>query len=90
MDPAGAAEYGRNGERLSGEIDTLFEGLGLELAPLRGKPVFVYHPAFGYFLDEFGIEQVAVQRERGAPARGGQVSSGLLPPSSASGRTLQR
>jgi hypothetical protein len=28
--------------------------------------------------------------ESGVPVRGGQVSSGLLPPSSASGRTLQR
>jgi zinc transport system substrate-binding protein len=31
------------------------------LAPLRGKIVFVYHPACGYFLDEFGIIQEAVE-----------------------------
>jgi zinc transport system substrate-binding protein len=32
-----------------------------ELAPLKGQRVYVYHPAFGYFLDEFGIIQEAVE-----------------------------
>ncbi len=31
------------------------------LAPLSGSKVFVYHPAFGYFLDMFNITQVAVE-----------------------------
>ncbi|MDR3342873.1 MAG: zinc ABC transporter substrate-binding protein, partial [Treponema sp.] len=32
-----------------------------ELSPLKGKTVFVYHPSFGYFLDEFGMVQAAVE-----------------------------
>ena len=43
------------------DIDEAFDALSKSLAPLRGKSVFVYHPAFGYFLDEFGIKQVAVE-----------------------------
>ena len=43
------------------EINIVFDELGTELAPLRGKSVFVYHPSFGYFLDSFGIVQEAVE-----------------------------
>jgi len=43
------------------KIDTVFEELEISLAPLRGKSVFVYHPSFGYFFDEFGIKQEAVE-----------------------------
>ncbi|MCL2196717.1 MAG: zinc ABC transporter substrate-binding protein [Treponema sp.] len=43
------------------KIDSIFDELQIELAPLKGKSVFVYHPSFGYFLDEFGIIQEAVE-----------------------------
>jgi len=42
-------------------VDSVFDELGITLAPLKGKSVFVYHPSFGYFLDEFGIIQEAVE-----------------------------
>lgn len=40
--------------RLDARIATL-------LAPYRGRPIFVFHPAFGYFADSYGLEQVAVE-----------------------------
>jgi len=43
------------------EIYFVFAGLMDDLAPLKGKSVFVYHPSFGYFLDAFGIRQEAVE-----------------------------
>ena len=43
------------------EIENVFEELRIVLAPLNGKSIFVYHPSFGYFLDEFGIKQEAVE-----------------------------
>jgi zinc transport system substrate-binding protein len=61
IDPAGAALFTANHGRFVAEIDGVFEGLARDLAPLAGSPVFVYHPAFGYFLDEFGIIQEAVE-----------------------------
>jgi zinc transport system substrate-binding protein len=60
-DPGGAAVYEQNCGALIGDIDAEFGALRAELASLRGKTVFVYHPAFGYFLDEFGIFQEAVE-----------------------------
>jgi len=46
---------------LISEIEDTFDELRDILAPLQGKSVFVYHPSFGYFLDEFGINQEAVE-----------------------------
>ena len=61
IDPAGAQLYETNYQTLVSEIDAVFTALSDSLAPLYGETVFVYHPAFGYFLDEFGIYQEAVE-----------------------------
>jgi zinc transport system substrate-binding protein len=61
IDPAGEQQYTENFEMLVLDIDAEFDVLHSELAPLRGSNVFVYHPSFGYFLDEFGISQQAVE-----------------------------
>jgi zinc transport system substrate-binding protein len=61
LDPAGAGFYAENCNSLMREIDAEFDVLCRDLAPLRGTNIFVYHPSFGYFLDEFGINQQAVE-----------------------------
>jgi len=60
-DPNGAALYRSNYNAYVKEIDSMYAKLKTELAPLAGENVFVYHPAFGYFFDMFGINQVAVE-----------------------------
>ncbi len=37
------------------------------LAPLRGRRFYVFHPAFGYFAQSYGLEQVAVEEEGKEP-----------------------
>jgi zinc transport system substrate-binding protein len=49
-------------------IDSEFDKLKITLAPLKSRSVFVYHPSFGYFLDEFGINQEAVEAGGKEPA----------------------
>jgi zinc transport system substrate-binding protein len=61
IDETGASRYGDHYTSLVRDIDAEFGRLSGELAPLRGKVVFVYHPSFGYFLDEFGIIQEAIE-----------------------------
>ncbi|MFP3042135.1 zinc ABC transporter substrate-binding protein [Treponema primitia] len=61
MDTDGESLYRNNYRELTGDMDQEFGALREKLSPLRGKIVFVYHPAFGYFLDEFGIIQEAVE-----------------------------
>jgi zinc transport system substrate-binding protein len=61
IDSTGEASYRKNYQALISDMDQEFGALREKLSPQRGKVVFVYHPAFGYFLDEFGIIQRAVE-----------------------------
>lgn len=59
--PTQVAELHERYEEMVAEIETVFSQLSEQLAPLRGRTIFVYHPAFGYFFDDFGIIQEAVE-----------------------------
>ena len=61
VDSANEEYYRQQCETLVRLIDDEFDKLKVDLAPLYGKRVFVYHPSFGYFLDEFNIFQEAVE-----------------------------
>ncbi|MDC7244511.1 MAG: zinc ABC transporter substrate-binding protein [Sphaerochaetaceae bacterium] len=61
IDAENASVYKENAAEFITEIEQLFAQLRKDLAPLSGSTVFVYHPAFGYFLDEFNISQEAVE-----------------------------
>ena len=61
IDSENEAHYKQNYDALVDLIDKEFDKLKIDLAPLYGKSVFVYHPSFGYFLDEFNIFQEAVE-----------------------------
>ena len=50
-----------NYKKLIEDIDVTFLSLKEQLAPLAGRKVFVYHPSFGYFFDEFDLIQEAVE-----------------------------
>jgi len=60
-DPAGTEVYKKNYDAYLKEIDAVYNSLRTKLEPLAGSKVFVYHPAFGYFLDMFNITQEAVE-----------------------------
>lgn len=59
--PQQAPFYDANYTKLVAEIDQVFNQLDQDLAGLRGTKVFVFHPSFGYFFDEFGIQQEAIE-----------------------------
>lgn len=61
LDPGHAAEYGANLAELVDELDALDAEIAEALAPIRGRTIYVFHPAFGYFADAYGLEQVAVE-----------------------------
>ncbi len=61
LDPAGESEYRANAERFISELRQVRSRIAEVLAPLRGGVLLVYHPAFGYFADEFGLKQVPVE-----------------------------
>ena len=61
IDPANAERYEANLETLRGELEALDEELTEMLEPWDGRTIYVFHPAWGYFCDAYGLEQVAIE-----------------------------
>jgi zinc transport system substrate-binding protein len=59
--------YRQNLAALVKKLDRLDDRVRRKLAPLRGKTFFVYHPAWGYFADEYGLRQVPIEIEGKEP-----------------------
>ncbi len=60
-DPSHAAEFERNLAALLADLDQVHARITQRLASFKGRAFFVFHPAFGYFADAYGLEQVAVE-----------------------------
>ncbi len=56
--PAAADKLHANAERLNRRIDALTAELDDELQPLKGKPFVVFHDAYQYFENRFGLDAV--------------------------------
>ena len=61
LDPAHAAEYAKNLQALQAELDALDKRLTAELGPFKGTAFYVYHPAFGYFAEAYGLKERPVE-----------------------------
>lgn len=48
LDPAHATEYAQNYYQLAADLDQLDQDLRTAFAPIQGRTILVYHPAFGY------------------------------------------
>jgi zinc transport system substrate-binding protein len=68
VDPAHAGDYAQNLADLDAEIDALHARIARTLSPYRGQSFYVFHPAFGYFGDAYGLRQEAVELEGKSPA----------------------
>jgi zinc transport system substrate-binding protein len=62
LDPSHGAEYEVNCRAFEADLDRVDAKIAAALAPLRGREFYVYHPAFGYFADAYGLKQVAVEQ----------------------------
>jgi zinc transport system substrate-binding protein len=65
--PAKADYFKKNLNALDDEMTKLEDKLKLQLKPFKGRTFFVFHPAFGYFADEFGMKQEAVEVDGKSP-----------------------
>jgi len=66
LDPAHAAEYRANLERFLKDIDRLDKEIRARLK--GGRHAFlVYHPSWGYFARQYGLEQIAIEAEGKEP-----------------------
>ena len=60
LDPTNAARYQTNLAAFTLRVATLDKALKAELAPLAGKPYFVFHEAFDYFESRYGLKHAGV------------------------------
>lgn len=65
--PASADTIRQRLAALERELDALDASLRTTLAPCRGKALFVFHPAWGYFADAYGLRQVAIEHDGKPP-----------------------
>ncbi|AUM67478.1 zinc ABC transporter substrate-binding protein ZnuA [Pseudomonas bijieensis] len=59
-DPANAARYQSNLKGFNQRLDALDTRLKARLAGVAGKPYFVFHEAFDYFEDNYGLKHAGV------------------------------
>jgi zinc transport system substrate-binding protein len=65
--PDRADQFVANLESFLLELDKITDELKSVLAPLKGKTMLVFHPAFGYFADRFGLVQESIEIEGKEP-----------------------
>jgi zinc transport system substrate-binding protein len=76
VDSANTGLYESNYRDLVDELERLDEELTELLAPLKGTEIVVYHPAYGYFAEAYGLKQVAI--EKGGVPPGSKHLASLL------------
>lgn len=67
-DPEHAEEYRRNLEAFQADLDALDRELEETLGPLAGQKIYVYHPAYGYLAEDYGLVQEPVEIEGKQPS----------------------
>ncbi len=67
IDPDHAGEFRANLAELEAELDALHLELTETLLPLKGRTFYVFHGAFAYFADTYGMKQEAIEIARRGP-----------------------
>ena len=65
--PEYQAGYQTRLEELLGDLEALDGTLSAMLEPCRGRGLLVFHPAWAYFADRYGMHQIAVEHEGKTP-----------------------
>lgn len=68
LDPSHADAYQANAESLIADIDQLDADIKETLSNIDQRTFMVFHPAWGYFAHDYGLEQIAVQIEGQDPS----------------------
>ncbi len=61
LDPQGRDLYRRNLARLLSDLEALDQKLAAMLAPLKGRTMLVFHPAYGYLAADYHLKQKAIE-----------------------------
>jgi zinc transport system substrate-binding protein len=67
LDPAHRDDYARNYAAFAAELDALDGEIRSLLKDVRGGRFMVFHPAWGYFAETYGLTQVPIEKEGKEP-----------------------
>jgi zinc transport system substrate-binding protein len=67
VDAQHADVYRSNLHGLLEDLNQVHDKIARELAPFKGQEFFVFHPAFGYFAQRYGLKQMPVEIEGKQP-----------------------
>lgn len=67
LDPAHRQQYAMNLKAFLDDLDRVDARIARSLAPVKGRKMYVFHPAFGYFADAYGLVQVPIEIEGKEP-----------------------
>ncbi|MBW2087071.1 MAG: zinc ABC transporter substrate-binding protein, partial [Deltaproteobacteria bacterium] len=67
VDPAGKRFYDRNLREFLTELDKLNRDIAEAFRTLSVKKLMVFHPAWGYFAERYGLEQIPIEVEGKEP-----------------------
>lgn len=68
IDPANKTNYEKNCEQLIKDIDNLKNEVSQQLVAKKSKSFLVFHPSWGYFARDFGLNQVSIEFEGKEPS----------------------
>ncbi len=68
LDPDRSTTYAANLDALEIELAELDHWIHSSLAPYQGRAFVVFHPSWGYFADDYGLNQIAIEIEGKEPS----------------------
>lgn len=63
IDTENKDKYLANAEKYNAKLDTLDKEISDDLKDVKSKKFIVFHPAFGYFADDYGLKMYALEEE---------------------------
>lgn len=67
LDPTNAQVYADNFAAFAAELDALDQNIRVLLKDLSNRRFMVFHPAWGYFADAYGLIEVPIEKEGKVP-----------------------
>ncbi|MBA1330785.1 ABC transporter substrate-binding protein, partial [Candidatus Endoriftia persephone str. Guaymas] len=65
--PQHQAKFEHNYQRFAQQLEQLDREIKQQLSGLRSRRFMVFHPAWGYFADAYGLTQIAIEQEGKEP-----------------------
>jgi len=63
IDPKNSDTYEKNADAYIEEIEKAGSEIAATLKDLKGRTFIMYHPAFGYFADDYGLNMLSLEEE---------------------------